>query len=129
MDQMPAEYRGNRCVALLRRPDGSNWAYYVRVGDSIKAIERDMEERRRTYGFSYIRPPDDDIPEEKDKFLAVFEMVNVDFLDLAIAKVRELNLSRAAKTSPLDIVTLDDILAMQKHPAEKEKDDSPVLEI
>ncbi len=124
MGLIPDEYRGNRCVAVLRRPEGGSWEYYVRVGDSIQAMERDMEDRRKTYCFSYIQRPENEIPEEKDKFLARFEMVNISFLDLVIYKVKELNQSKTAKTSPLDSISIEDILSMQKTkvPAKKEKD-------
>jgi hypothetical protein len=131
MDQIPDEYRGNRCVAVLRMPVGDNWQYYIRVGESIKAMEKDMEDRRHRYGYSFIKLPGDKVPQEKDVFLARFEQVNVSFLDLVVDMVSDLNSSKKAKTSPLDSVTIDDILAMQKKkgPAKSKKDDSPVLGI
>ncbi len=115
MNQVPDEYCGNRCVAVMRRPDGSgSWEYYVRVGDSIKAIEKDMEECKKTYGFSYIKLPDKPAPDEKDRFLAIFEMVNISFIDLVVGKVRELNQSKTARTIPIESITLDDVLSMRK---------------
>ncbi|MEM2916407.1 MAG: hypothetical protein QXT19_03575 [Candidatus Woesearchaeota archaeon] len=114
MDKIPDEYCGNRSIAVLRRLDGNSWEYYVRIGDSIQAIEKDIEERRTTYGFPYVRTPAEDIAEEKDKFLAKFEQVNASFLDLVLEKVYALNQSKTAKTTPLDCISVDDILAMQR---------------
>ncbi len=124
MDQIPDEYRGNRCVAVLIKPAGSIWQYYIRTGDSIQAMEKDLEDSRHLYAHSFVMPPDHPIPELKDRFIAKFEQVNSGFLELVIDKVEKLNVSKTAKSTPPDNIVLDDILAMQKKkgPAKTEKD-------